>query len=344
MKIHPALVAVLACFAIPSAIAQGQDAASQIPAAPFAFYHNLQYGFCFRAPWSYSIVDQTWSGTLFDTQEKVSGPELIIRNREWSKEDPWQDIPIMIFTLSQWNLVEAGKLAVSAAPIGPSELGRTANYVFALPPRWIGFTEVEGQDAVEESMKQHPFQAPCAPVVYRNAQYGFCVLLPADWKGFTVIRDKWGGGPMDHPNGPPIQGPELTFRNPKWTRDAPYQDIPIMIFTRAQWRLADNYVFSAAPIGPGDIGRNSRYVLRFRPDGLDMPMSKGKTSCSSGAGSTCSRLPAPRPRRLRQSSAPPPAIPYDRLIHSASAASRGISHINPIGFLSGSLRNASQRS
>jgi len=38
----------------------------------------------------------------------------------------------MIFTPSQWKLVAAENMAVSAAPIGPAELGQNKNYVFAI--------------------------------------------------------------------------------------------------------------------------------------------------------------------------------------------------------------------
>jgi hypothetical protein len=99
------------------------------------------------------------------------------------------------------------------------------------------------------------------PLVYRNTQYGFCFRLPASWKGYKLIWEKWSGSPINDTDGKPIEGPMLSIRNPKWTEDDPYQDIPIMIFTRAQWIASDDYVFSAAPNGPGDIGRNKRYVF-----------------------------------------------------------------------------------
>jgi hypothetical protein len=102
------------------------------------------------------------------------------------------------------------------------------------------------------------------PLVYRNTQYGFCFRLPADWKGYTLIWEKWEGSPLDNTTTrKPIEGPNLRIRHPKWTQDDPHEDIPIMIFTVAQWELAetDEYSFSAAPIGPGEIARNSRYVF-----------------------------------------------------------------------------------
>jgi hypothetical protein len=127
-------------------------------------YHNAHYGFCFLLPadWKgYTIVGGKWNGTVLDTQKPESGPQLLIRNPKWTKDDPYQDIPVMIFTLSQWKLVAAENMAVSAAPIGPSELGQNKSYFFALPPRWIGFMDTKGQDEVQTLINQNPFQAPC---------------------------------------------------------------------------------------------------------------------------------------------------------------------------------------
>jgi len=166
MKFNLVSVFLIACAATAPVLAQ--DASPQNPApvpipSPI-IYHNIQYGFCFLLPadWKgYRIITGKWSGTVLDTGLKEGGPELLIRNPKWTEADPWQDIPIMVFTPSQWKLVAADNLAVSAAPIGPAELGRNKNHVFALPPRWIGFTDDNGQDELETLMNQNPFQAPC---------------------------------------------------------------------------------------------------------------------------------------------------------------------------------------
>ena len=165
MKSHSVLAILLACAAMAPALAQGaspQSAPAPIP-TPIV-YHNTRYGFCFLLPadWKgYTIVTEKWSGTVLDTEKTESGPQLLIRNPKWTKDDPWQDIPIMIFTPSQWKLAAADNLAVSAAPIGPAELGQSKSYVFALPPRWIGFTDAAGTDEVQTLMNQNPFQVPC---------------------------------------------------------------------------------------------------------------------------------------------------------------------------------------
>jgi hypothetical protein len=168
MKCHLVIAVMVACTAIAPALAHAQDSSAQNPGpAPIAtpvVYHNSEYGFCFLLPadWKgYTIVPEKWNGTVLDTQKTESGPQLLIRNPQWTESNPWQDIPIMIFTASQWKLVAAEKMAVSAAPIGPSELGSNKNYIFALPPRWIGFTDAQGQDEVQALMNQNPLQSPC---------------------------------------------------------------------------------------------------------------------------------------------------------------------------------------
>jgi hypothetical protein len=160
---------LLACAVMTPACAKAQAAPAQTsgPAAISTplLYRDIQYGFCFRLPadWKgYTIVAEKWNGTVLDTNQKESGPQLLIRNPKWTQDDPWQDIPIMIFTPRQWKIVEADNLAVSAAPIGPSELGRNSRYIFALPPRWIGFADANGMDEVQSLISQHPFQTPCA--------------------------------------------------------------------------------------------------------------------------------------------------------------------------------------
>ena len=116
-------------------------------------YTNTDYGFTFMLPASwqgYTIVADKWEGNTIDTDvsQKMSGPKILIRHPLWTTDNQRQDIPVLIFSLSQWDLILAEKLSVSAAPIPPSELGRNAKYVFALPARYnfayqTGFEEVQ---------------------------------------------------------------------------------------------------------------------------------------------------------------------------------------------------------
>ena len=174
MKTHSALCCLLACAAtVPATLlAQNTPSPASSPTSiptPLV-YRNLQYGFCFRLPadWKgYTIVTQQWSGTMLTGpdagKQTENGPQLLIRNPKWTEGDPYKDIPIMVFTPSQWKLADGANadMAVSAAPIGPAELGQNKSYVFALPPRWIGFYDVKGIDEVQALMNQNPFEAPC---------------------------------------------------------------------------------------------------------------------------------------------------------------------------------------
>lgn len=138
------------------AIKQNTTSTSSTSSSPvnsiLVVYKNSQYGFSFSLPSSwkgYSIVTTKWDGRD-TTSSKVTqtGPLYSIRHPLWTSAKPRQDIPIMVFTIPQWKLILKETLAVSAAPIGPSELGRNSEYVFALPARYnfaypLGYQEVE---------------------------------------------------------------------------------------------------------------------------------------------------------------------------------------------------------
>jgi hypothetical protein len=118
-------------------------------------YQNKQYGFSFQLPesWTgYYVISDQWKGFALDTSSDVpveTGSLLSIRHPQWTLEDPRQDIPIMVFTMSQWNALQQGEFSVGAAPIGPKELGRNSQYVFALPARY-NFAFPTGHEEVEE--------------------------------------------------------------------------------------------------------------------------------------------------------------------------------------------------
>ncbi|MEI8130663.1 MAG: hypothetical protein WCG55_04140 [bacterium] len=114
-------------------------------------YTNTEFGFTYGLPldWQgYSIVTNTWNGNPLNGGVQTSGPKLLIRNPRWTATAPYEDIPVLIFTISQWNSYQNGDLAIGAAPIEATEITRNNTYVFALPPRWdfdysLGFKEAE---------------------------------------------------------------------------------------------------------------------------------------------------------------------------------------------------------
>ncbi|MDA8227701.1 MAG: hypothetical protein M0T74_08350 [Desulfitobacterium hafniense] len=125
-------------------------------------YRNIQYGFSFSLPktWKgYSIVTTQWEGLAIGSSQIVeTGPLISIRHPQWTTDNPRQDIPIMVFTLTQWNSLQQEKFHIGAAPSGPSELGRNASYVFALPARY-NFAFLAGFEEVEDILKNNPLQA-----------------------------------------------------------------------------------------------------------------------------------------------------------------------------------------
>ncbi|HOP63652.1 MAG TPA: hypothetical protein PK358_03880 [Spirochaetota bacterium] len=139
------------CNSLPSAAGADVESGLTSPMSGKVIYVNSRYGFSFRLPdsWNgYSVLNDSWSASKNDVMTAETGPVISIRHPLWSKKKPRQDIPVMVFTLKQWGLVADEEVRISAAPVGPSELGRNNRYVFALPPRYNyafpeGFKEVE---------------------------------------------------------------------------------------------------------------------------------------------------------------------------------------------------------
>ncbi len=129
-------------------------------------YKNADYGFTFKLPdtWKdYSIIEDEWEGYSLtaDGQSqtlKENGPLISIRHPDWDYKSPRQDIPVMVFTVSQWNDMQADKFHIGAAPINPSELGRNNKYVFAIPARY-NFSYLTGFEEVDQIIRGDNFSA-----------------------------------------------------------------------------------------------------------------------------------------------------------------------------------------
>ncbi len=127
-------------------------------------YKNTEYGFTFALPsgWKgYAILTDRWEGLSLEEghQGEVTetGPIIVIRHPQWTSENPRQDIPVMVFTVDQWNSLQQEKFHIGAAPVGPSELGRNSSYVFALPARY-NFAFPTGYEEVEDILNSHPLK------------------------------------------------------------------------------------------------------------------------------------------------------------------------------------------
>lgn len=101
-------------------------------------------------------------------------------------------------------------------------------------------------------------------IEYKNTQYGFSFSLPLTWYGYTIVEDSWVGDVSDTKGDVVVEkGPIILIRHPKWTSATPRQDIPIMIFIIEQWNelQQEKFHIGAAPIGPIELRRNSKYVF-----------------------------------------------------------------------------------
>jgi hypothetical protein len=142
-----------------SSISASSDASKLI------VYKNTQYGFSFKLPanWSgYTIITTQWegvaNGNLNGSTLAETGPIISIRDPKWTKNTPRQDIPIMVFTLSQWNSLKQEQFHIGAAPFDPTELGRNNYYVFALPARY-NYAFLPGFEDVENILADNPLQS-----------------------------------------------------------------------------------------------------------------------------------------------------------------------------------------
>jgi hypothetical protein len=146
----------------------GREKTDKSRAPKSVVYTNKKYRFRFSLPESwrgYSTVVTEWEGGDGGTYQAgepmpppEKGPLVLISHPPSTKDNPRQHILIMIFTKAQWQLVEEDKLIVSAAPVGPYELGRNSKYVFALPPRF-DYADIDGRQEVGEILQHHPLHA-----------------------------------------------------------------------------------------------------------------------------------------------------------------------------------------
>lgn len=124
---------------------------------------------------------------------------------------------------------------------------------------WYWQSQQADQETVVATFTPRPSPTQA---VYYDTQYGFEIDLPQSWVGYSTLNSQWEG--RDVATGKVTQtGPLITLRHPQWTSSAPREDMPVMVFTLAQWQLITSQKLSvgAAPIAPSLLGQNSKYIL-----------------------------------------------------------------------------------
>lgn len=136
------------------------------PCPTGAIYTNNGFGLAISLPSSwkgYRVISDEgetagWHATdvsAGDNNEVASGPMVILRHPLWTEAKPYENLPIMVFTLDQWKHVGmqgTNDWSVSAAPIPPSELARNGTYVFALPARY-NYDFAEGYQILDDAIR-----------------------------------------------------------------------------------------------------------------------------------------------------------------------------------------------
>ena len=111
---------------------------------------------------------------------------------------------------------------------------------------------------------------------YTNDEYGFGVKLPDSWNGYSVEKQQWTGWAISG-NDIKYFGVKIIIKNPNTTQEQVWQDIPILLFSKDQWKLVtdEELAVSAAPIGPEKIGENSKYIFATPPRWYGFTDAKG---------------------------------------------------------------------
>jgi hypothetical protein len=104
-------------------------------------------------------------------------------------------------------------------------------------------------------------------VRYHNTQYGLTFLLPTSWRAYSVaVRDVEGQRYSPTEGRQIIVGhtPMITLRHPQSQAATRYQDIPILVFTRAQWDALHRGEFWPSLFAGGatdELWHNQRFVF-----------------------------------------------------------------------------------
>jgi hypothetical protein len=100
-------------------------------------------------------------------------------------------------------------------------------------------------------------------IKYVNKKYGFTFSLPQTWADYSTSEstyDALNNGQWQH-------FPQITIKNPRSTAARPLKEIIVVVLTHAEWDSIEKgtLALSASSEGPGELGRNKRYVFVVPP-------------------------------------------------------------------------------
>jgi hypothetical protein len=124
--------------------------------------HNEEYGLAFFLPASwqgYSVLVQQWEGISYlpardATVVTAHGPMIVLRHPQWRADDPYQDIPIMVLTRSQWDSDKQGRFGIGAGGFD-EEMWHNQKYEFGTSSRYNAADDVKGWKEVADIVDQN---------------------------------------------------------------------------------------------------------------------------------------------------------------------------------------------
>lgn len=123
-------------------------------------YRNAEFGLMFYLPdtWrGYSVPVQQWQGHEYvPARDEVvatdNGPIIVLRHPHWQASDRYQDIPISVFTRSQWETHHAGTIGAGGVDL---EVGHNAKFVFAVHSRFNADDSINGWKEATEIVERN---------------------------------------------------------------------------------------------------------------------------------------------------------------------------------------------
>lgn len=127
-------------------------------------YHNAQYGLTFFLPsnWQgYSVLTQQWNSERYSpaadkTVVADHGPMITLRHPQWEASALYQDIPILVFTRSQWDALHQGKIWPSLYAGGVmDEMWHNRRFVFGISSRYNANDSVKDWKEVADVVERN---------------------------------------------------------------------------------------------------------------------------------------------------------------------------------------------
>jgi len=106
-------------------------------------------------------LDTSVSSTNYQNVVGMERLQIItLRHPQWTANDPYKDIPLMVYTHKQWNEEVHERLGNTHAGGFIIELWHNQRYVFGLPNRWYTDDRYKGVEEAVEIVEQNRYRMP----------------------------------------------------------------------------------------------------------------------------------------------------------------------------------------